>query len=32
MLTPGSTRYLVVSVAALVSVVAGLGGGWFEGS
>jgi hypothetical protein len=32
MLTPGITRYLVVSLAALAAVLAGLGGGWFEGS
>ena len=32
MLTPGHARYLVVWLTALVAVLAGLGGGWFEGS
>jgi hypothetical protein len=32
MLTPGYARYLVVSLTALVGVLAALPRGWFEGS
>jgi hypothetical protein len=32
MLTSGFARYLVVSLVAAAAVLAGLGGGWFEGS
>jgi hypothetical protein len=30
--TKGNRRYLVVSLTALASVLAGLGGSWFDGS
>jgi hypothetical protein len=32
MLTPGYLRYVAVSLTVLAGVLAGLGGGWFEGS
>lgn len=32
MFNKGNTRYLVVAVAAFASLVASLGGGWFDGS
>ena len=32
MFTKGNTRYLVVAVTALASVLASIGAGWFDGS
>ncbi len=32
MFTKGNTRYLVVAVTAVASLLASLGGGWFDGS
>jgi hypothetical protein len=31
-LTKGNTRYIVVSLTALASILASLGGSWFDGS